>query len=249
MEEKIIKKARKILKTYSNKSNKYYLELEKSFNEYNSTDIFDGERREVYLKYIEQLNSCLVEDRYSNVLIGVMGIALFCILTLTLYTATEYNAIAKSLDEHVILSRDKVSIVVDYVNTKDFNAFRYSNEDSYMNLEPLTINISSVSNDNKDYKVAYLVYLIEDNGLLSPSEIIDRKDFKYALSVNNRDLGTNDIKDEEVTDGNKILLYSGSLITGKVDQIDLRMWLDNNDFLAYNNKRYRFKLDVTGYVI
>ena len=249
MEDKIIKKARKILKTYSNKTNKYYVELEKSFNEYNSTDIFDNEKREVYLKYIEQLNSCLVEGRYSNLLIGVMGIVLLCIFSLTLYTANEYNAIAKSLDEHVILSRDNVSIAVNYTNTKDFNAFNYSSEENYMNLQPLTIKVSSVSKDNKDYKIAYLVYLVENNEILKPTEIIDRQEFKYSISINNKNLGINEIKNEEVQEGNKILLYSGSLITGRVDTVDLRMWLNNSDFLAYSNKRYRFRLDVSGYVI
>ncbi len=249
MEDKIIKKARRLLKTYPNKTNRYYLELEKSFKEYNSSDIFDNDTRDLYLKYIEQLNSCLEEDRYANVLICTMGVVLCCILSLTLYTAYEYNAIAKSLDENIILSKDNISIIVDYGNTKDFNAFTYSDDSDYKSLEPLSIKIGSKSETEDNYTIAYLVYLVEDNDLLAPNEMIDRKEFKYGLSVNNRDLGINVMADDKVEDGKKILIYSGSLKAGVVDHIDLRLWLSNKNFLLFQNKRYRFKLDVTGYVV
>ena len=249
MEDKIIKQAKELLNTYPKKTNRYYLELEKSFNEFNSSDIFDTETRELYLKYIEQLNSCLVEDRYSNVLICTLGVVLCCILSLTLYTAHEYNAIAKSLDENVILSKDNVSIVVDYDNMTDFNAFTYSEDSDYKSLEPLKIKIGSQSEDKDNYTVAYLLYLVEDNNYLNPSELIDRKDFKYGLTVNNRDYGINVMTDDKVEDNHKVLIYSGSIKAGNVDNIDLRIWLNSKDFLLYKNKRYRFKLDVTGYVV
>ena len=249
MENKIIKKARQLLNNYPNKNNRYYLELEKSFNEYNSSDIFDTETRDLYLKYIEQLNSCLVEDRYSNILIGIMGVILCIICSLTVYTANEYNAIAKSLDDNVILSRDNVSIIVKYNNTKDFNAFTYSKDEDRGELEPLSLSVTSKSDDNKSYNIAYLVYIIEDNDNLLQGEAIDRNEFKYSISVNNRDLGVTRMKDADIEAGNKILVYSGSLRTGEIDNIDLRMWLDGKDYMLYKNKRYRFKIDVSGYVV
>ena len=80
-------------------------------------------------------------------------------------------------------------------------------------------------------------------------EILNKSDFNYDIHVNDGDLGKKDLALQTYYDENKILLYSGSFKASEVDNIDFRMWLKDKDVNSYINKKYKFKLNVQGYVL
>ena len=249
MENRIVKKSKKILNDFKDKNNVYYRELSKTFNEYEKIDIFDDDKRMAYLKHLNELNGFLDSEKYSNILIFFMSLVLFTMCGLTIYTAKQYSNLSKEFNDNVILNKDDVNIQVEYLNVENFNALTNIESNDYSVLDPITIKVSSTSKVKNNYTVKYLVFLEEENGDLSNEEILNKSDFNYDIHVNDGDLGKKDLALQTYYDENKILLYSGSFKASEVDNIDFRMWLKDKDVNSYINKKYKFKLNVQGYVL
>ena len=249
MENKIVNKSKKILNDFKDKDNVYYRELSKTFNEYEKIDIFDDDKRFAYLKHLNELNSFLESEKYSNVLIIFMSLVLFTMCGLTFYSAKQYSNLSKQFSDNVILNKDDVSIKVEYLNVENFNALTNLDSDDYSLLDPITIKVSSASKVKNNYTIKYLVFLEEENEDLSNEVVLNKSDFNYDISVNDGDLGMKDLALQTYYDENKILLYSGSFKASEVDNIDFRMWLKDADINSYINKKYKFKLNIQGYVL
>ena len=159
MENRIVKKSKKILNEFKDKNNVYYRELSKTFNEYEKIDIFDDDKRMAYLKHLNELNGFLDSEKYSNILIFFMSLVLFTMCGLTFYTAKQYSNLSKEFNDNVILNKDDVNIQVEYLNVENFNALTNIKNNDYSLLDPITIKVSSTSKVKNNYTVKYLVFL------------------------------------------------------------------------------------------
>ena len=78
--------------------------------------------------------------------------------------------------------------------------------------------------------------------------------FNKIIVVDNK--STNDGESENLkslknatVNKNRLLIYSGEMLTNQEEEIDLRLWIDSNTDLDYMSKKFKFKLFVEGYVI
>lgn len=241
-EEKTIKRAQNILNSYPNDDTVYYKELKKSFDEYKNLINIDKTTKDLYLNHINNLTNIIMDSKNSSRIITSLIIVLLAMFFLTSYSTVKYYQMSKVFNKG--LNNAKTSLVVNYDNLKNFDAYTLSSISDYKDIEPLIINLSSMEKSNNN--IHYDVYIIEQNADVEPEKLLNREVFLYNVKSTSKDAGIKDLKNNTIKDG-KILIYSGEFNAQKEDTVEIRMWLDNN-VKDYLNKTYRYKLYVEGYI-
>lgn len=241
-EEKTIKRAQNILNSYPNDDTVYYKELKKSFDEYKNLINIDKTTKDLYLNHINNLTNIIMDSKNSSRIITSLIIVLLAMFFLTSYSTVKYYQMSKVFNKG--LNNAKTSLVVNYDNLKNFDAYTLSSISDYKDIEPLIINLSSMEKSNNN--IHYDVYIIEQNDDVEPEKLLNREVFLYNVKSTSKDAGIKDLKNNTIKDG-KILIYSGEFNAQKEDTVEIRMWLDNN-VKDYLNKTYRYKLYVEGYI-
>ena len=72
--------------------------------------------------------------------------------------------------------------------------------------------------------------------------------FLYNVSGVDKNSGIKSLKEATIKN-NRLLIYTGLLDSKMEEEIEIRMWLDKNSKIDYQNKLYKFKLYVDGYVL
>ena len=183
-----------------------------------------------------------MDSKNSSRIITSLIIVLFAMFFLTSYSTVKYYQMPKVFNKG--LNNANASLVVNYDNLKNFDAYTLSSISDYKDIEPLIINLSSMEKSNNI--IHYDVYIIEQNDDVEPEKLLNREVFLYNVKSTSKDAGIKDLKNNTIKDG-KILIYSGEFNAQKEDTVEIRMWLENN-VKDYLNKTYRYKLYVEGYI-
>ena len=207
----------------------------------------DKETNNLYLKHIEELCELMIEKKHANFILIAAVIVFLGISYMAINSSLKYYNASNALNQSIIKANRRVSMLVAYKDLENFNAVNLSDNESFMNLKPLSLSVVSTSMDNEQFPVKYNIYLIPQNDDLSDDEIIDENLFYYHINTDN---GGSDIKSMKdcFVKNNKILLYSGEMLSNSKENIDIRMWINNSNKVDYLNKKYRFKLFVEGEV-
>lgn len=245
---KILNRAEDVITKYRDDVSVYYLELIKSYREYHELDNVDKTTEDLYLEHIDSLCDFVLEKKHSNKIIIGMFILLTIMLIMTTFSTIQYYEISTNLKNNIVKANDTTSLIVNYDNLDNFNAMTFSNEEDYINLKPLKINLTSSSKDNKKYKIHYNVYIVEQNDNIATNNLISREAFLYNVTSNNKNSGIKSLKSGTITNG-RILIYSGTFAGGEEENIELRLWLDSKSSSNNLNKTYKFKLYVDGYAL
>lgn len=238
-EEKTIRRAENIISKYPNEDTIYYKELKKSLREYKALINKDKTTKDLYLNHLNDLSNIIMDSKNSNRIITSLVIILLFMFFLTSYSTVKYYQMAKVFNE----GNTKASLVVNYDNLKNFDVFSLSTISDYKELEPLIINLSTMEKTNST--IHYDVYIIEQNDEVEESNLLNREAFLYNVKSSNKDSGIKDLKNN-VTKNDMILIYSGEFNALETEDIEIRMWLAEND-IENVNKTYRYKLYVEGY--
>lgn len=241
-EEKTIRRAQNILAKFPNDETIYFKELKKSLNEYEKLVNIDKTTKDLYLNHINDLNNIISDSKNSNRIITSLIIVLFAMFFLTSYSTVKYYQMSKVFNK--ALNNAKTSLIVNYDNLKNFDAYTLSSISDYKQIEPLIINLSSMEKSNDI--IHYDVYIIEQNANVKPEDLLNRELFLYNVKSNSKDGGIKDLKNN-TKKGDKILIYSDEFNAMNEENIEIRMWLDSGA-KDYFNKTYRYKLYVEGYI-
>lgn len=242
IEEKTIKRAQNIIAKFPNDDTVYYKELKKSYEEYQNLVNIDKTTKDLYLNHINDLTNIIMDSKNSNRIIISLIIVLFAMFFLTSYSTIKYYQMSKVFNKGK--SNINTSLVVNYDNLKNFDAYTLSSMSDYKDIEPLIINLSSMEKSNDI--IHYNVYIIEQNDEVAPEKLLNREVFLYNVKSTSKDSGIKDLKNNIIKDG-KILIYSGDFNAENEEKVEIRMWLDSN-IKDYLNKTYRYKLYVEGYI-
>lgn len=242
IEEKTIKRAQNILAKFPNDDTVYYKELKKSYEEYQNLVNIDKTTKDLYLNHINDLTNIIMDSKNSNRIIISLIIVLFAMFFLTSYSTIKYYQMSKAFNKGK--SNINTSLVVNYDNLKNFDAYTLSSMSDYKDIEPLIINLSSMEKSNDI--IHYNIYIIEQNDEVAPEKLLNREVFLYNVKSTSKDSGIKDLKNNIIKDG-KILIYSGDFNAENEEKVEIRMWLDSN-IKDYLNKTYRYKLYVEGYI-
>lgn len=246
-EMKIITKAQKTIKKYADDPSIYYKELVKSYKEYKNTLNLDKTTKDLYLEHLNRLSDFIVQKRHANIIIAIMIFMLICMLFLTSYSTYRYYDISKNLKENIIKANEKTAIIVNYNDLDNFNVLTIIDEIDYMSLRPLTLSIYAKSEEKINKNIIYNIYLIEQNEDIHKDNLLNRNAFLYNVITKDDNTGIKEIKNCHI-DNNKILIYSGKISENNIEDVAIRMWIDRKTKIDYQNKQYRFKLFVTGYL-
>lgn len=241
-EEKTIKSAQNILAKYPSDDTVYYKELKKSYDEYRKLVNIDKTTKDLYLNHISNLTNIIKDSKNSSRTITILIIVLIAMFFLTSYSTVKYYQMSKVFNKG--LNNAKTSLVVNYDNLKNFEAYTLSSISDYKEIEPLIINLSSMEKSNNI--IHYDVYIIEQNDDVSPDKLLNRELFLYNVKSTSKDGGIKDLKNNTKKD-DKILIYSDEFNALEEEKVEIRMWLDSNA-KDYINKTYRYKLYVEGYI-
>lgn len=238
-EEKTIKRAENIINKYPNEDTIYYKELKKSLKEYKNLVNKDKTTKDLYLNHLNDLSNIIMDGKNSSRIIIGLVVILFIMFFLTSYSTVRYYQMSKAFNK----GNSKTSLVVNYDNLKNFDVFSLSTISDYKELEPLIINLSTMEKSNSN--IHYDVYIIEQNDNVAVSQLLSRDAFLYNVKSSSKDSGIKDLKNNVMKD-DKILIYSGEFNALETEDVEIRMWLrDNNK--ENTNKTYRYKLYVEGY--
>lgn len=241
-DKKVLNRAEDVIVKYPDTESVYYQELVKSYNEYVNLSNFDKTTNELYINHIDGLCTMIVEKKHSNLIMLSLIILLLGMLILSTYSTINYYRMSKNINS--ILYRGNAVLSVNYGNMENFNALTLANMSEYKNLTPLTLSISSNSKSHEQMK--YNIYLLEDNDEIAKEILLNRDVFLYNVKSKTRDSGIKALKDATIDD-NKILIYSSTFDSFEKDDVEIRMWI-NPSSKDYQNKIYRFKIFVEGYV-
>lgn len=242
VEEKIIKRVQNIIAKFPNDDTVYYKELKKSYDEYQKLANIDKTTKDLYLNHLNNLASIITDSKNSSKIIASLVVILLAMFFLTSYSTVKYYQMSKAFNMGA--NNSKSSLVVNYDNLKNFDAYTLSSISDYKEIEPLIINLSAMDKSNNI--IHYDVYIIEQNDNVSPDKLLDRELFLYNVKSTAKDSGIKDLKNNTKKD-DKILIYSSEFNALKEETLEIRMWLDNNA-KDYINKTYRYKLYVEGYI-
>ncbi len=240
--KKILNRAEDIMLKYHDNDSFYFKELVKSYNEYVNLDDLDKTTNELYLNHIDGLCNMIVEKKHSDLTIVSLIVILFLMFCLCTYST--YNYYVMSNDVNGILYRGNATLSVNYGNLDNFNAITLSDMSEYKNLTPITLSLSSNSVNHDMMK--YNIYIVEDNDEVSKDLLLDRNVFLYNVKSSSKDGGIKALRNASLKNG-KILIYSSEFDSSTTDDIEIRMWIDKNT-TGYENKLYRFKIYVEGYM-
>ena len=245
--KRIIKKANKLLIDYKDEQSFYYKELNKSLTEYNESKLMDKETNDLYLKHINELCELMIEKKHANFIILAAIIVFLGISYMAINSSLKYYNASSELNKSIKKANRRVSMLVAYKDLENFNAVNLSDNESFMDLNPLSLSVVSTSEDKEQFPVKYNIYLIPQNDDLYEDEVIDESLFMYNVSAEDDNSGIKSMKDCFVKN-DKILLYSGEMLSNSKENIDIRMWINNSNNNDTLNKKYRFKLYVEGEV-
>lgn len=232
--EQVLKKAQDYLIKYSNSTSKYYTELQKNYNEYKNLDSADEVINKLYEKQILRLCR-YVEEKENFWFISIsLSIIIIVIVLLVGYTT------AKLLN-----SREEVKVVIEKANSEvDLRVgiddtsyyFQYATDDTYMDINPIIVELRPVSTDN--YNIIYDIYvqLLEGN-------VIDLKDIQCSITINDSTRVFN-LEDLTVVLG-KQLIYTGNMKLNDTEKVYIRFFTTNKDVA---NSKFSYKLDFDGYL-
>lgn len=241
-EEKTLKRAQNILAKFPNDDTIYYKELKKSYDEYKKLANIDKTTKDLYLNHLNNLNNIIMDSKNSSRIITGLIVVLIVMFFLTSYSTVKYYKMSKAFYKG--LNSTKTSLVVNYDNLKNFDAYTLSSISDYKDIEPLIINLSSMEKTNDI--IHYDVYIIEQNDNVAKDKLLNREVFLYNVKSTTKDGGIKDLKNNTMKN-DKILIYSSEFNAQKEETVEIRMWVDNN-VKDYLNKTYRYKLYVEGYI-
>ena len=92
----------------------------------------------------------------------------------------------------------------------------------------------------------YNIYLVESNSHYDKNLVLSRNTINYSVMVNNKEETKNRLSYTN-SNNNKILLYSSEILANELDNIALRIWLDDTLNEDYLNKYYNYEIVVEGY--
>lgn len=238
--EATINRVLDVIKSYKEdeSKSKYYKELKKSYKEFESMQVHTKKIDKLYIKHMNDLCDYLEEKRHYKSITIVMIIVLLLTICFTGFTSYRYYKINKELVPKIVDSNTKVSLEVSYNNMHNFNVQVLDENESYLNLKYLTMDIQA-KGDNRD--IQYNVYLIPVNYDNSSIQL-------DAFKLNMGDSKIVTLSNDELIDG-KIRVYSGIMNTNEIKQHDIRMWIDNSTHQEYVNRNFKFQIFVDGYVL
>lgn len=245
--QKILIKAEECLYKYKKDTSIYYKELKKSLKEYQELDLTDKVTNDLYIEHIIQLCDFIKKKNRANILISMMVIFSILIVALASYSTYKYYTLSKEVKESILNNNHSPSLIVNYKNIEGFDATTLSNTDNYLELKPLTLSLIAKTENSHSDKFHYDVYIVEDNAETSLENILSRDYFLYNVSSSSKDGGIKELKNSTVTK-DKILIFSGEVATNTEEEVNIRMWLDSQNNLDLNNKKYKFKIYVDGYL-
>lgn len=222
----------------SNSKDKDILELKSLYESYTTSDSLDMETKNLYMKYMNDLYKDIIYKREINKNIIMCFISMLVVLTICIFNIIMFNTKTKAIEENVIKANSNTSLIVDYNNLDDFIMLVLDDSD-YLNVEPITIKLKSISDASYEYRLRYNIYLDID---ASPNQV-DINNINYAITNGNTII--NNLGEQEIND-NRILIYSSTISKNKIEDIDLRLWLTKLDINKYNLK---FKIYVESYLV
>ncbi len=245
--QKVLIKAEEYLNKYSTDDSIYYKELKKSIKEYKELELTDKITNDLYIEHINQLCEFIKQKNRANVLISLMVMFSIFIILLASYSTYKYFSLSQDIKENLLNNKQAASLIVNYKNVEGFTANTLSTEENYLYLKPLTLSILAKSEGDKQQKFHYDIYIIEDNDDILNENLLSKDAFLYNVQSSSKDSGIKPLKNSTIIK-DKILIFSGEVLTNIEEEIDIRMWIDSNTDLEYLNKLYKFKIYVDGYL-
>ena len=237
-EQKILLKAKHVLNTNKGDTSIYYKQLKTAVKEYKNLKNKDKTTIDIYLEHISKLCELIDEKKSINTSILIVIIAFTLMLFITLYSTIQYNSLTKN--------KKNTTLVVQYKNLETFNKLVLGNNDTYKTLKPLNLTIKPISKYNENTKMQYNIYLVESNSHYDKNLVLSRNTINYSVMVNNKEETKNRLSYTN-SNNNKILLYSSEILANELDNIALRIWLDDTLNEDYLNKYYNYEIVVEGY--
>lgn len=247
IKENTIKKVELYLEKYKDDNSIYYKELKKSYKEYKNLDLKDKVTNDLYINHLNELCEFIREQKHAGRIMFALIASSVLIIILCCFTTYKYYQLSRDLESNVLFRNGSTSLSVNYSNVENFDANTLSNDEAYKNLEPLTLTLLANDKSNKKRSFHYDVYLVEQNENIEKDMILSKDAFLYNVSSRNKESGIKALKNATLSK-NRLLIFSGEMLTNEEEQIDLRMWIDSNTDIDYINKKYKFKLYVEGYV-
>lgn len=241
-------KVQEYLEKYKDDDSIYYKELKKSFEEYKQLDLKDKVTNDLYIKHLNELCDFIKSKRNAGKIMFMLITSSIFIILLCCFTTYKYYQLSRDLESNVLFRNGSTSLSINYSNMENFDANTLSNDSDYKNLEPLTLTLYANDKNNKKRNFHYDVYLVEQNDDIEKDSILSKDAFLYNVSSKNKESGIKGLKNATINK-DRMLIFSGEMLTNTEEQIDLRMWIDSNTELDYINKKYKFKLYVEGYVL
>lgn len=232
--EKVLNRAQDCLIKYSSSTSKYYNELKKNYNEYKNLESADDTTNKLYEKQIIKLCR-YVEEKENFWFIAIsLIIMIILIVVLVCYTTVKMS----TNKEAVKVVIEKANSEVDLRVATDYSSFsfQYANEDNYMDLNPIIVELKPISTDN--YNIIYDIYLefLDDNG-------INPEDINYSITVGNNTKVYN-LENQTVVIG-KQLLYTGNMKLNSTEKVYIRFFTDNKNI---DTSKFSYNLKFDGYI-
>ncbi|MCX4248942.1 MAG: hypothetical protein OSJ65_04175 [Bacilli bacterium] len=246
--ESVLRKSESYLEKYKDDNSIYYKELKKSFKEYKNIELKDKVTNDLYIKHLNELCEFIKSKKNANKIIFALITSCVFIIIISCFTTYKYYELAHNIENNVLFKNGSTYLTVNYGNFDNFDANTLSDVSSYKNLEPLTLTILASNRENKQKRFHYDVYLIEENQGLQSESVLSKDALLYNVNTTKKESGIKSLKNATVNK-NRLLIYSGEMLTNQEEEIDLRLWIDSNTDLDYMSKKFKFKLFVEGYVI
>jgi len=235
--EEILNRAEVTIKEYKidESKSKYYKELKKSLNEYETMQIHNKKIDKLYLKHMEDLCDYLTEKRHYKSSIAITLIMIIFTIFCVVYSSLGFNNINRSVIPNIIAKEPNIKLDVSYKDVNNLMLRSLPSSGLEDELEPATINIKP-SGDKGD--IVYNIYIIPIEYGKDLSNLND-----YVFKVDD----TKVVLNENKLINNRIKIYSGKMNSEENKIHKIRLWI-NNDF----NKIYKdfsFKIYVEGYIV
>lgn len=248
LKENTLKKTKNYLEKYKDDNSIYYQELKKSYEEFKHLELKDKVTNDLYIKHLNELCDFIKNKKNANRIMFLLITSSIFIILLCSFTTMKYYQLSHDLESNVLFRNGSTSLSVNYSNVEKFNANTLSDDANFKYLEPLTLNLLAYDKSNKQRPFHYDIYLVPQNDDISEENLLSKDAFLYNVSTGTKESGIKSLKNATMNK-NKMLVFSGEMLTNNENQIDLRMWIDSNTDIDYINKKYKFKIFVEGYVL
>ena len=235
--ETVLKRVSDTIRDYKSdeSKSKYYIELKKSYKEYESMQIHTKKIDHLYLKHMSDLCDYLDEKRHFKSYVVVSIIMLVFTLACTIYATYGFRNLDKNMVPRIMKNKPNISLKAEYENTHNLMIQSIPSSGNYKDLNPATIRIAAIGDD---CNIGYNIYIIPIN--------YDKS--KYDLGLYNFAIEDNIVNlSEKELFSNKIKIYSGKMRNNEVKIHDIRMWVNDDILGKYDG--FSFQIYVDGYVI